>query len=112
MEEEGAKKRPLELDWDKLLPSQDDDDVPLEVIVKTTHQSAMGSDQRQSDEDLQGLSTHYIQEQIDRKRRTLETLGPKLADKGDKIRRTIKRLQDELDRREHKKVSFFLINLI
>lgn len=103
MEEEGAKKRPLELDWDKLLPSQDDDDVPLEVIVKTTHQSAMGSDQRQSDEDLQGLSTHYIQEQIDRKRRTLETLGPKLADKGDKIRRTIKRLQDELDRREHKK---------
>ncbi|KAL4639113.1 hypothetical protein ACB092_03G195000 [Castanea dentata] len=109
MEEDRAKKRPLELDWEKLLPNSsqnyddDDDDAPPELIVKssttTTTATTMGSgDERY--EDFEKWSDRMLEEQIERKRRTCETMGPRMPDKGEKLRLTLKRLEDERERRK------------
>ncbi|KAM3706410.1 hypothetical protein ACJW31_03G150400 [Castanea mollissima] len=108
MEEDRAKKRPLELDWEKLLPNSsqnddDDDDAPPELIVKssttTTTATTMGSgDERH--EDFEKWNDRMLEEQIERKRRTCETMGPRMPDKGEKLRLTLKRLEDERERRK------------
>ncbi|KAE8023449.1 hypothetical protein FH972_009140 [Carpinus fangiana] len=81
MEEEGAKKTTLVLDWEKLL--RDDDDPPAVLVVKPTtastqpsKQSEMGSAQQlnsQRDEFFNTLSDHELNESIQRKRRTLDS---------------------------------------
>ncbi|KAL0004188.1 hypothetical protein SO802_011749 [Lithocarpus litseifolius] len=105
MEEDRTKKRPLDLDWEKLLPNSsqndDDDDAPPELIVKssTTTTATMGSgDERH--EDFEKWSDRTLEEQIERKRRTCETMGPRMPDKGEKLRLTLKRLEDERERRK------------
>lgn len=110
MEEDRAKKRPLDLDWEKLLPNSsqngdDDDDAPPELIVKSsttataTAASTMGSgDERH--EDFEKWSDRMLEEQIERKRRTCETMGPRMPDKGEKLRLTLKRFEDERERRK------------
>ncbi|XP_075658268.1 ubiquitin-like-specific protease 1D isoform X6 [Castanea sativa] len=104
MEEDRAKKRPLELDWEKLLPnSSQNDDAPPELIVKssttTTTATTMGSgDERH--EDFEKWGDRMLEEQIERKRRTCETMGPRMPDKGEKLRLTLKRLEDERERRK------------
>ncbi|KAK4598130.1 hypothetical protein RGQ29_015571 [Quercus rubra] len=105
MEEDRAKKRPLDLDWEKLLPNSsqnddDDDDAPPELIVKSSTTTAtMGSgDERH--EDLEKWSDRMLEEHIERKRRTCETMGPRMPDKGEKLRLTLKRFEDERERRK------------
>ncbi|XP_059446063.1 ubiquitin-like-specific protease 1D isoform X2 [Corylus avellana] len=113
MEEEGAKKTPLVLDWEKLLP--EDDVPPAVLIVKPTtttaqpsKQSAMDSAQRlnsQRDDRFDLLSDHELNELFRRKRRTLETVGWKLPDRGEKVRNALMRLEDEMERRKLRRVE-------
>ncbi|KAG7979613.1 hypothetical protein I3843_05G139200 [Carya illinoinensis] len=112
MEEGGAKKIPLVLDWEKLLPSHDDDVPPPLLVVKPSGQppneSPMDSDQSHSQREEGGfhlLSDHDLNESIRSKLRTLENMAPKLADKGEKIRATLKRLEDEMERRKLRRLN-------
>jgi hypothetical protein len=120
MEEEGAKKTTLVLDWEKLLP--EDDDPPAVLVVKPTtattqppKQSEMGSAQQlnsQRDEFFNTLSDHDLNESIQRKRRTLESVGWKLPDRGEKARTALMQLEDEMERRKLsrvEKVFFYFI---
>lgn len=120
MEEEGAKKTPLILDWEKLLP--EDDVPPAVLIVKPTttttqpsKQSAMGSAQRlnsQRDESFDPLSDHELNELFRRKRSTLETVGRNLPDGGEKVRNALMRLKDEMERRKLRRVEKVLFSFI
>lgn len=111
MEEGGAKKLPLVLDWEKLLPSHDDGVPPPLLVVIPNSQppksSPMDSDQSHSqrEEGFDLLSDHDLNESIRSKRRTLETMAPKLHDKGQKIRATLKRLEDEMERRKLRRLN-------
>lgn len=73
-----------------------------------TQSSAMGIDP--SLDGFQHYSDHELEESIKSKLRTLETTAVKLPDKGEKLRATIDRFQEELARRKlrgPKKVSLF-----
>lgn len=114
MEEEGAKKSALVLDWDKLLSSQDEDVPPPVLIVKPTmttetpKESEMGNDQSHSqerDERFELLSDHELKESIRSKRRTLEATGSKLPDKGEKLRAALKLLDEEMEWRKLRRVD-------
>ncbi|XP_062159325.1 ubiquitin-like-specific protease 1D [Alnus glutinosa] len=114
MEEEGAERTELVLDWEKLLPSEDDD-PPVVLIVKPTttttqpsKQSAMGSAQRlnsQRDEGFDLLSDHELNDSIRSKRCTLETMALRLPDRGEKVRATLTRLEEEMERRKLRRVD-------
>lgn len=120
MEEEKNKKRksPIDLDWDKLLPPrQQDDDEPPPILVVTTisgvagqPQSTMGGGEQVGDE-LETMPDLRLEESITRGRKNYETLGPKLPDKGQKLLASIRRLEEENERRKRRrlvKVGTFL----
>jgi hypothetical protein len=75
----------------------------------------MGSAQRlnsQRDEFFNTLSDHELNESIWRKRRTLESVGWKLPDGGEKFRTALMQLEDEMERRKLSRVEkvFFSFN--
>ncbi|KAL6983680.1 hypothetical protein U1Q18_017058 [Sarracenia purpurea var. burkii] len=114
MEKEEKKKGSIELDWDLLLPRRDDEPPPILVVTPTitapeTKRSppTMGDDQQeQSQRDDFSLMTDIdLEEAINRQRRTVETLGPRLRDQGEKLRVNLKRLEDEIERRKFRRVE-------
>jgi ubiquitin-like-specific protease 1C/D len=124
MEEEGTERTELVLDWEKLLPSEDDD-PPVVLIVKPTtttttttqpsKQSAMGSAQRlnsQRDEGFDLLSDHELNDSIRSKRCTLETMALRLPDRGEKVRATLTRLEEEMERRKLRRVDKVFFSFI
>ncbi|KAA8533139.1 hypothetical protein F0562_033328 [Nyssa sinensis] len=96
MEEEKKRKRPIDLDREKLLPSRDE-----EPPVTTSESSAMSGEQVQQDgrEQLSCLGDKELNDSICRQRRNVETLGPKLPDKGEKLKAHLKSLEEERERR-------------
>ncbi|KAJ7953629.1 ubiquitin-like-specific protease 1D [Quillaja saponaria] len=103
-----AKKRPVPLDWDAFLGSQDEE-PPVLVIVKPTTtvtdtelQRLLDMDRDQQyllTESIEELTDHKLEESIRSKRNTLQTIKS-LPDKGEKLRATLKRLEDEMERRK------------
>ena len=62
MEAEKERKKPLELDWDKLLPSQDDDPPP-DLVVTTTAAAAVVANAEQRQEQQKQHSTTSTESQ-------------------------------------------------
>ena len=121
MEEAGeAKKRPLELDWDNLLPDRDEGPFTLTIIkgngsiAQPRKNSDMVFDQRYSPvDDIELMNVRELEDSIQRQKTTLATMAGKLRDGGEKCRNTIKRYEEELERRKMRqpkavKVNFFL----
>ncbi|KAJ7943630.1 ubiquitin-like-specific protease 1D [Quillaja saponaria] len=104
-----TKKRPLNLDWDALIPSQEEE-PPVVVIVKPTATTTITEPQTHSDMDtdqqysqteaIEHFSDHKLEESIRSKRNTLLTTAMNLPDKGEKLRAALKRLEDELEQEE------------
>lgn len=97
--EEERKKRKLELNWDQLLPSTDEE--PLAELVVTTNNS--NNDQQHSQrEEIKHMSDAKLNILIHRQIKNLENFGRTLPDKGVKLRAYMKLLEDE---REHRKLQ-------
>ncbi|KAK9277162.1 hypothetical protein L1049_006701 [Liquidambar formosana] len=121
MEAEKERKKPLELDWDKLLPSQDDDPPPDLVVTTTAAAAAVAANAEQHQEQQKQHSTtstesqreeialpsipdRQLEESIERQKKNLN-LGLKLPDKGEKIRVKIKQLEEERERRKLRRLD-------
>ena len=111
-EEEKKEKRPLELDWETLLPSQEDEPPP--VLVVEEEASTIGEQQHQQTQrdDVEYKTDHELNEMITRQSNMLETLGPKLPDKGAKLRANLQRLMDERERRKFCRVEKVCFRII
>ncbi|KAG8641742.1 hypothetical protein MANES_12G029500v8 [Manihot esculenta] len=101
MEEENSKKRPLDLDWNVILDSNDDE-PPSILIVKGDKQhpkpSQMSSDHLLR-EDCASLTDRELEAAIKRYNVNIANLGPVLPDKGEKLRALLKGYEDEHRRR-------------
>ncbi|MCI40648.1 ubiquitin-like-specific protease 1D-like, partial [Trifolium medium] len=89
------RKGPIPLDWDTLL----DDTPAAELVVKP---SAMASDQEPQSfvPGLEDLKDYELDEQIRRKKNTLNTAGRNLPDRGAKLRAVIRCYEEEVHRRK------------
>ncbi|KAL5552901.1 hypothetical protein UlMin_040302 [Ulmus minor] len=113
MEDEGARKKPLELDWDKLLPNKDDDPQPLLVVKsnsaapETRKESVMAGDRKISDkiEAIEKMSDHELVEKIRSSRKSLQSYGRTLPDKGEKLKLLVKQFEEEMERRKRRRVE-------
>uniref|UniRef100_A0A5B6ZMV5 Putative ubiquitin-like-specific protease 1D isoform X2 n=1 Tax=Davidia involucrata TaxID=16924 RepID=A0A5B6ZMV5_DAVIN len=109
MEEEKKRKTPIDLDWEKLLPSRDEEPPPVLVVTTSGREpSAMSGEQFQQswmEEELSRMGDKELNDSIFRHRRNVETLGPKLPDKGEKLKATLKCLEDERERRESRRME-------
>ncbi|XP_054808972.1 ubiquitin-like-specific protease 1D isoform X2 [Prosopis cineraria] len=114
MEHDDGNKVPLQLDWDQLLPERDDEPPPTLIVKPSFSDSlstpskltASGLDQQSLVADnLERLSDRDLTDLLQRKKRTLETAGPKLPDKGEKLRALIKQYEDELARRKRRRLD-------
>nr|XP_004297636.2 PREDICTED: ubiquitin-like-specific protease 1D isoform X2 [Fragaria vesca subsp. vesca] len=111
--ERAEKKRPLAIDFNKLLDGNDDFDPPEVLRVKKTKpvtiaadetpkRAAMGGGDELRDEELERVSNKDLDDLIGRQRAHVKMLAPKLPDKGEKLRVRLKKMEDEQQRRiEH-----------
>lgn len=105
MEGERNRKRPLDIDWKKVLL---EDDPPLELEVTSTPViSNMGGRDQQPPprDDISRMTDTQLDDLIARQRRNIATLGPKLPDKGEKLKVTLQRYQDEKERRKNRRLE-------
>lgn len=100
-EEEKKEKRPLDLNWETLLPSQDDE-PPLVLVVEQESPTIEEPQQQQQTQrdDVEYKTDYELNELITRQSSNVESLGPKLPDKGAKLRVNLQRLMDERERRK------------
>ncbi|KAJ9169576.1 hypothetical protein P3X46_017751 [Hevea brasiliensis] len=102
MEEENSKKRPLDLDWDVILDSKDDEQQQI-LIVKGPTQlpkpSPMSTDHSPR-EDCASMTDRELEDGIKRQKLNIANLSPILPDKGEKLRALLKTLEDEYQRRK------------
>ncbi|XP_048322454.1 ubiquitin-like-specific protease 1D [Ziziphus jujuba] len=107
------KRRPLDLDWETLLPSQEDD-PPAVLIVKSNNNqnintlkdsSMAAADSRNSDSEYSELRDHELDDRIVRQKKNIEGMGPRLPDKGEKLRLSLKRMEEERERRKLRRVE-------
>ncbi|CAK9137778.1 unnamed protein product [Ilex paraguariensis] len=112
MEEGERKGKKLDLDWEKLLPDhQDDDEEPPTVLVVTTtgadaeKSESVAMDGEQQQNGFRHLSDKELYDTIERNRQNLKSVGEKLADKGEKLRVSIKRQEDEIERRQRQRAE-------
>ncbi|KAI3824898.1 hypothetical protein L1987_06371 [Smallanthus sonchifolius] len=91
----GIKRKPP-LDWDHLLPTDSDDDRPPELVVKSDHEIT----ENQMIDELMMKSDREITETIARFSKTLQSLGDRLPDKGEKVKANLRRHEQELERRK------------
>ncbi|XP_028754422.1 ubiquitin-like-specific protease 1D isoform X2 [Neltuma alba] len=106
MEHDDGNKVPLQLDWDRLLPSRDDEPPPTLIISQPPKLADAVLDQQSPVADnLERYSDRDLMDLLRRKKRTLETTGPKLPDKGEKLRVLIKHCEDELAHRKRRRVD-------
>ncbi|PPD77655.1 hypothetical protein GOBAR_DD25419 [Gossypium barbadense] len=103
-----AKKRKLDLDWNKLLSKDVADEEPpppLVVIKAEPHppprksDTMGGGDDQGKEEFWESLPDYKLEEKILRQQRNLECLGSKLPDKGKKISDQLRLLEEEKRRR-------------
>lgn len=103
--EEGSKKRKLEFNTDEILSKIDEDPRPIEIVKGDTQRRQSPpptavSCGDESKEDYSKLKDHELLERIQRQKRTLQFVGPKLKDNGEKTRACIKALEEERERRK------------
>ncbi|KAI4314315.1 hypothetical protein L6164_027237 [Bauhinia variegata] len=111
MEERKGTKRPLQLDLNARLQSKVGD-APAELVVEPASNTATSTSQSQIiwtafslGEDVELMDDHNIVEAIRCKKRSLETTGHRLADKGEKLQVNIKRFEEELERRKKRRIE-------
>ncbi|KAL5759799.1 hypothetical protein ACOSP7_018309 [Xanthoceras sorbifolium] len=100
---ENRSKRKLDIDWGQILPERNDD-PPAELIVeKDKPQRAAPNDYNDDaasgDEIDSKISDYELELKIERMKGTYKNLRLTLRDKGEKLFRTIKHLEDERQRR-------------
>lgn len=113
MERTESKNGRLKIDWDQLLPSQDDEPPPILVVEPSSDSltqprkpSEWTSDKPFSvSGDLERLNERDLRESLLRKKRTLEATAQKLPDKGEKLLSVIKLHEEELARRKMRRVE-------
>ncbi|CAI9756272.1 unnamed protein product [Fraxinus pennsylvanica] len=109
MEGGGERKRksPLKLDWDKLLGQEDDEDPVL--LVKPAAGAAAekpmtdGGEESSRDDHFRQTSDDDLKIEIKRMKNNFSALAANLPDRGDKLLASIKRREEELERRKHQK---------
>ena len=82
---------PLDLDMDMLLK---DDDRPPEIIITKPSKGFV-----KRDHEYELKTEKELEELIMKNKNLVFSFGHKLADKGEKLRLTIQRCEEELDRR-------------
>ncbi|KAK1555363.1 hypothetical protein Q3G72_025380 [Acer saccharum] len=100
---ESRNKRKLDLDWDQVFVERNDDQ-PAELIVEKdgpprAASNAYSDDSASGDEIDPKLPDAELESDIKRKKKTYDTYRFTLPDKGEKLLREIKRLEDERQRR-------------
>ena len=105
---ERAKNRPIELDWDKLLPSgADGDDRPATIVIVKT--KTLGSATKNSPEmaaneaSVEQLTDHELFERIGSTKKTISMISHTMPDKGEKLLNSLRRLEDESERRKRRR---------
>lgn len=111
--EEKKEKRTLGLDWETLLPSEEDEPPPIQVVEQESPTIGETQQQEHAQRDDVGYKTDSeLNEMITRQSRSLDACGPKLPDKGEKLRAYLQRLLEEKERRKLcrvEKVCFCMI---
>ncbi|XP_071723173.1 LOW QUALITY PROTEIN: ubiquitin-like-specific protease 1D [Rutidosis leptorrhynchoides] len=90
--EQNPKKRPLTLDFDNLI----DDDPPLEIVVILKEEGSS----MDSSSSFHKFSDQVLEETIRRNHDMIKTMGPRLPDKGKKIRDRLKLMETERECRK------------
>ncbi|KAL2519518.1 Ubiquitin-like-specific protease 1D [Abeliophyllum distichum] len=105
MEGGGGRKRksPLALDWEKLLGKEDDEDPVLVVKRPAAAEKPTtdGGEESSREDHFRQLSDKELIVEIGRMKSNLRTLAANLPDRGEKFLASIKRREDELERRKH-----------
>ena len=104
------RKKPLEIDWKMIFSTDDDvDDRPPEIVitsaVKSTAGGGGGGGRREAktekeDAEYQKKSDRELEDMIPRIKQNILKLSDKLPDKGEKFKATLKRCEDEVERRK------------
>ncbi|XP_022151165.1 ubiquitin-like-specific protease 1D isoform X2 [Momordica charantia] len=112
MEQEKTTKRPLNIDWDKLLGCEDEEPPPDVVIEPPTaaphpqNHLDMDSDrQHLAREEYQKFSDVELEDKIRRMKSFYETKACKLPDKGQKYIRTLELCEEEREYRKLRRVE-------
>lgn len=94
------RKKPLDLNWEHILPtsSGDDDDRRPELVVTSKNGGGGEVDEPTEDLNLMIKSEREIKETIVRLK-GLQNLAHNLPDNGDKLKANLRRHEDELQRR-------------
>ncbi|KAL2546995.1 ubiquitin-like-specific protease 1D [Forsythia ovata] len=105
MEGGGERKRksPLALDWEKLLGKEDDEDPVLVVKRPAAAEKPTtdGGEESSREDHFCQLSDKELIVEIGRMKSNLRTLAANLPDRGEKFLASIKRRENELERRKH-----------
>ncbi|KAJ8773839.1 hypothetical protein K2173_008302 [Erythroxylum novogranatense] len=99
MEEEDCKKRPLVIDWTKML-EDDDGEPPALVVVKNTEDPPQPSPMVSQREDVAFLSDQQLEDAIKRQKSNYSKIRLALPDRGQKILATVKAFEEERVRRK------------
>ncbi|KAI3516269.1 hypothetical protein L1887_15180 [Cichorium endivia] len=100
-------KKPLDIDWALLLPTDDSvDDRPPEIVITSAEKSKdRGGDLQQpemekEDSEYQKKTDWELEVMIPRIKANILTLGHKLSDNGEKLKATLRRCEAEVERRK------------
>ncbi|KAL2546910.1 Ubiquitin-like-specific protease [Forsythia ovata] len=114
MEGGGERKRksPLALDWEKLLGKEDDEDPVLVVKRPAAAEKPTtdGGEESSREDHFCQLSDKELIVEIGRMKSNLRTLAANLPDRGEKFLASIKRREDELERRKHQETGHRVTN--
>ncbi|XP_055810288.1 ubiquitin-like-specific protease 1D isoform X3 [Solanum dulcamara] len=86
----------LILDWSKLI----DEKPPAELVVATKATPTITIDGEEQNDEFSNLTNDELIDKIDRFNNLLGSKGPRLFDRGEKLKATIKKHEDELERRK------------
>lgn len=117
MEGDGERKRksPLELDWDKLLRQEDDEDPVLVVkpVAAAAEKKPMtdGGEESSGGDQFRQTPDDELMTEIARMKNNFPSLAANLPDRGEKYLASIKRREEELERRKRQKVELLSLLL-
>ncbi|KAJ9554411.1 hypothetical protein OSB04_018456 [Centaurea solstitialis] len=95
------KNTPFDIDWNKLMDDDDVDDRPPEIVITSAVKSNGGGDGG-GESEYRRKTDGELEEMISRTKHNIVTLSDKLIDKGEKLKATLRRCEDEVERRKKK----------
>lgn len=111
-----VEKKDFVIDWKSAMDDDDDggggggkEDEVLELEIVTTKTQPFFSDDQTDSQ--KSLTDRALDDQLERNKSYLVTLGPSLSDKGEKIRLKIASLQEEKQRRALWRTKMVCISL-